>query len=253
MLNADTFSILQQALRARDMTYAELGQRLGLSEPTIKRIFSQRDCKLSRLLEICEVLEISLSDVVDRAGRSTDEPFVLPIATEQELAADPSLFNLFILLRDQIGETHLRRRYQLSDDQLFRMGMRLEALGLAEVQPGGRIRLLHEGALQLRPRGPLARHIAALNMRFLGQVIQSPPQDTSSFCTISRRMRPDSAKQISEEIEALRQHIAELARQDQLVFSDTDLTTFKFTSGWAAINYPDILEIKAEEAAPEPI
>jgi hypothetical protein len=30
-------------------------------------------------------------------------------------------------------------------------------------------------------------------------------------------MRPDSAKQIVEEIEARRQNIAELARQDQLV------------------------------------
>lgn len=47
------------------MTYAELGLKIGLSEASIKRIFSQQTFTLSRLDEICQALGVSLFKLVE--------------------------------------------------------------------------------------------------------------------------------------------------------------------------------------------
>ena len=46
------------------------------------------------------------------------------------------------------------------------------------------------------------------------------------------------------ERERLSLEIAELARQDQLVSREEDLTTFKLTGAFAPVSFPDILTIE---------
>ncbi|MBO9464262.1 helix-turn-helix transcriptional regulator [Tropicibacter sp. R15_0] len=244
-MHANSFAILQQALKARNMTYADLAKRLDLSEPTIKRIFSQRDCKLSRLLEICDVLEVNLSDVVDRAERSVDAPLTLPIEVEAALAKDKSLFHYYILLRDKVSAEHILGRYNLSQDQLFALGMKLERLNLVEMRENGQVRLMWPGPIQFRKDGPLMAYIRELNLRFLNMVMTSLGEEHQFFTTVSRRMRPDSGAEIQRELAAVHAKIAELARQDQLLFADSELMTFKFTAAWGAIKYDEVLQIEA--------
>ncbi|TYC70151.1 helix-turn-helix transcriptional regulator [Stappia sp. BW2] len=243
-MRGDTFKILQGVLKARGMTYADLARRMDISEPTVKRIFAGHDCKLSRLLEICDILEVPLSDVLHRAARNSEEASVLPIATEARLAADPSLFYLFILLREPIPQGEIQRRFDLSGEDMFRMGRSLEALGLVEVHPGNHIKVLHKEPLRFRPDGPLIPLLKEINTRFLGQVIANPSGNQSLFFTLSRRMLPDTGAFILREIETLKETIAELARQDQLVSREEDLTTFKLTGAFAPVSFPDILTIE---------
>ncbi|MEC9469362.1 MAG: helix-turn-helix transcriptional regulator [Pseudomonadota bacterium] len=243
-MRGDTFKILQGVLKARGMTYADLASRMEISEPTVKRIFAGHDCKLSRLLEICEILEVPLADVLHRAERNSEEASVLPVATEARLAADPSLFYLFILLREPIPQQEIERRFELSGEDMFRLGRVLEALGLAEVHPGNRIKITRKEPFRFRPDGPLIPLLKEINMRFLGQVIANPGGNQSLFFTLSRRMLPDTGAFILREIETLKETIAELARQDQLVSREEDLTTFKLTGAFAPVSFPDILTIE---------
>ncbi len=67
-MQAELFELLKSVLKARRMTYAGLAKRLGLSEPTIKRIFAERDCKLSRMNEICAALELTFDDMVSEVN-----------------------------------------------------------------------------------------------------------------------------------------------------------------------------------------
>ncbi|TYC64152.1 helix-turn-helix transcriptional regulator [Rhodobacterales bacterium] len=244
IMRGDTFRILQGVLKARGMTYADLARRMDISEPTVKRIFAGHDCKMSRLLEICDILEVPLADVVHRAARTSAEASVLPVATEARLAADRSLFYLFILLREPIAQKEIERRFDLSEDDMFRMGRALEALGLAEVHPGNQIKILRKEPLRFRPDGPLIQLLKEINTRFLGQVIANPESNQSMFFTLSRRMLPDTGAFILREIETLKETIAELARQDQLVSREEDLTTFKLTGAFAPVSFPDILTIE---------
>ena len=55
-------STLKATLKARDLTYGELGSRIGLSEASVKRLFSEETFTLKRVEEICNVLEIDFSN-----------------------------------------------------------------------------------------------------------------------------------------------------------------------------------------------
>jgi DNA-binding Xre family transcriptional regulator len=242
-MRGDTFKILQGVLRVRGMTYADLARHMDVSEPTVKRIFAGHDCKLSRLLEICDILDVPLADVLHRAGRISEEASLLPVATEARLAADPSLFYLFILMREPIPQQEIERRFDLSGDDMFRLGRGLEALGLAEVHPGNRIRITRSEPFRFRPDGPLIPLLKEINTRFLGQVIEARGGNQGAFFTLSRRMLPDTGAFILREIETLKETVAELARQDQMVSRDEDLTTFKLTGAFAPVSFPDILTI----------
>ena len=108
-LRADAFALLRQAMKARGVTFAALARQLDLSEPTVKRVFAERDCKLSRLNAICEVLDVDAADLFDRAERTEATPEALDAATEAALAGDSDLFAVFILMRDDMAPDAIAR------------------------------------------------------------------------------------------------------------------------------------------------
>ena len=125
-MQARIFETLKTVLRARKITYAELARRLETSEPTIKRVFAARDDKLSRIVEICDALGLSLEDVVAQARRTTVTPVMLGDRIEAQLAGDPSLFNFFILLHDGMPVEEIARQFKLEPGDTLRMGQQLE-------------------------------------------------------------------------------------------------------------------------------
>lgn len=241
-MRGDVFKVLQDALRARRMTYADLAEIMCVSEPTIKRIFAARDCKLSRIIEICEALDLSLSDVTDNAARQRAEAITLPMGTEVSLAADPPLFYFLILLRDLRAPDYIAGLMDLSPDQLHAMGMALERLGLAEVDAGNKIRLVSHAPIRFRPNGPLLPLLREINLRFLAKGVTHPVTSADHFFTISRRMRIETAQDIRRDIEALTEKIAELARQDQLVAREDQLKPFKISGFWGQVDFAGLMK-----------
>ena len=112
-MQAELFELLKSVLKARRMTYAALAELLGLSEPTIKRIFAERDCKLSRMNEICAALGLTLDDLVAEANRVDVRPTQLTDRQEAQLAEDRPAFNLFLLLLDDMTIDAIQEQYQL--------------------------------------------------------------------------------------------------------------------------------------------
>ncbi|MEM8571002.1 MAG: helix-turn-helix transcriptional regulator [Pseudomonadota bacterium] len=249
-----TFKILQDALHARGMTYADLAAQLELSEPTVKRIFAGKDCKFSRLLKVCDLLEIDLADVLNMAGRPEQTTPYLPYHVEAQLAADLPLFYFFILLRDTMPQEMIARRFDLSQQDIIRFGLALEKLGLAELMPDDRIRLSSESPVRFRHDGPLIPMIRAINLKFFSQVVSRPETETQMFFTISRRMLPATAEMISAEIRELQDRIGKLARQDQLVSDADALVTFKLTGVWGPVVFSELMTLKesvpAQASAP---
>ncbi|MEM1344564.1 MAG: helix-turn-helix transcriptional regulator [Pseudomonadota bacterium] len=243
-MRGDIFAVLRHVLRARSLTYADLAARLSVSEPTIKRLFAEGDCKLSRLQAICAALDLTLDDVLGRAERIRERASYLPLETEAALAADPSAFHVFLLLRDGIPQHEIAARFGLEGHDLFLLGRRLERLGLVEVMAGSRLRLAVEGLLSFRRHGPLGPLLRALNLRFVAEVIAREDGEATAFVTLSRRMLPDTAARACQELRAVGASIAEMARQDQLVAAEADLITVKLTAACAPVDFTDILTIE---------
>src|SRR5688500_13390068 len=88
---------LKARLRAEGMTYRTLAQRLQLSEPTIKRDLSRGTFSLRRLDRICEVLGITLEELLQPPPRAT---LLTELSTEQEraLVGSPKLLLVTYLI-----------------------------------------------------------------------------------------------------------------------------------------------------------
>src|SRR5688572_25202412 len=47
--------VLKRELRTKGVTYAQVARKLGLSEASVKRMFSRRDFTLKRLDQVCQL------------------------------------------------------------------------------------------------------------------------------------------------------------------------------------------------------
>ena len=86
------FEALKAHYRTRGLTYKDVAKALKLSEPTIKRIFSERDCTLTRLEQLCSVAQVDLSQIARGAPRETRLITRLTQQQEQEIVNDLELF-----------------------------------------------------------------------------------------------------------------------------------------------------------------
>ncbi|MEP3844684.1 MAG: helix-turn-helix transcriptional regulator [Paracoccaceae bacterium] len=242
-MQTELFELLKNVLKARRITYAALADRLGLSEPTIKRIFAERDCKLSRMTEICAALDLTLDDLVAEANRVDLHPFPLGDRLETQLADDWPAFHLFLLLLDDMTETAIQEQYQMPADKFFKLGMRLEKMGLAVVMPDNRFRLTVQAPVHFRRDGPLHQRLLKLNMDFLRTVYLAQDTEHSAYLTQTRRITRKTAHHILARLRDVQVELSNLARRDQLTQPDDALSSYKIGIALAPVVFSKLLSL----------
>jgi transcriptional regulator with XRE-family HTH domain len=148
---------LKRLVRARGLTYAELAKRVGLSEASVKRLFSRGSFTLARLLQFCEALDIDFFELARLARGRGEETREMSLAQETALAADARLLALFYLAFNGWGFDDIVARFEISAPQCTALLVKLDRLGLVELMPGNRIRLKATPATRLRADGPIRR------------------------------------------------------------------------------------------------
>ena len=64
-------ALLKSELRSAGITYAALAERLGMAESSVKRMFAKGgDMPLSRIDDICRVLNVDFADLARRIARN---------------------------------------------------------------------------------------------------------------------------------------------------------------------------------------
>ena len=146
------FQNLKSQLKSRGLTYRELGKLIGLSEPSIKRLFGQSDMDLSRLLQICRALDINLSDLT--AGAET-LPHRLSQGQEATLASDEKLFIFFVLLTRKWTTKQILSSYRFSPAEANKYLNQLARLKLIEWLPQDRVKLKVSDKVEWMVGGPI--------------------------------------------------------------------------------------------------
>ena len=161
------FGVLKQVLKTRGYTYAKLAGVMHCSELTVKRLFKEKDCKMSRLQEICAIVGMSLADLVDMQERMSSSAQYLPQATEQALADDPQIFVFLLLLVSWIDTKRIAIECKLSDAHIYQQLRALEKLGVIELQPDNKVKYRVSLPIRWRLDGPLNGLIKQANMRYI--------------------------------------------------------------------------------------
>jgi len=166
---------LKQALKGRGMTYRDVARGLGLSEASVKRLFSRKDFTLERLERVCALLELSLNDLLRLAEAGQATISELTDAQERELMADRKLLLMSILVVNGWTYEQILGHYTLSEQEVIGYLVRLDRLKLIDLLPRNRIRLRISRNFTWRKGGAIEQYFEQqvagefLRHRFEGQ------------------------------------------------------------------------------------
>ena len=210
---AQIIAVLKRSLKARGTTYRDLARTVGLSEASVKRIFASETFSLARLEQICAALGLSIVEVARMAAQQTTPGGQqLSIEQEQTLAEDSRVLACFHLLINGHESASIANELDLTERELRRLLVKLDAAKLIELQPKLKVRLRTSNVISWRNNGPVRRlYEQQVKQEFL-QAEFTGRHEAINFA--SAELSEASAKILSRKVEMLARDFAELAALD---------------------------------------
>jgi len=228
--NVEITAALKLALKNHGITYKQVAEKLGVSEKTVKRLFQDKDCSLTRLHDICEMMDMTIYDLLD-FSRHYQEPLItLSDRQEAYLQGHPHHFSFLFFLIIGHGVDEIQAQYGLSDLGIFRYLRDLDREGFIELGAHNQFRLRIEGRMLMSVRGPLGKLIKARNQLFFDHVFDQPDDEDAAVYGVYRFMDTQTYSDLQEELEALVKKYRKRAQQNEMVLPRERLIPVKFVS-----------------------
>lgn len=203
---------LKKSVRTRGLTYAELARRIGLSEASVKRMFSRGSFTLARIEQILRALELELYDVARISRGESRGPAELALEQEAVLARDERLLSVFWLLLNDWRFEEILQQFSISRSELTLTFARLARADLIEWGPGERARLKVPRDFQWRAGGPVKRAYGARVMAEFLRGRFDGPLEMLRF--EAKELSGESAAVVRRKLERLAAEFNELAEVD---------------------------------------
>lgn len=203
---------LKRVLKARGLTYADIAARLGLSEASVKRIFSRRDFTLARLDEICRLAEVDFAELARAASEEKAGAEQLSLEQEAAIVSDPKLLLVALCAVGNWTFDEIAANYGLSKAELTRMLVRLDRLRIVELAPGNRIRPTISRTFSWRPDGPIQRYFRErIQAEYLASRFDRPDE---LFLFVSGMLSHASSAELIARLRRVARDFAEQHRDD---------------------------------------
>ena len=249
--NVEIIGALKVAIKSRGMTYKQIAEKISVSEQTIKRLFKDKDCNLSRLNDVCDAVGLSVYDLLNFAKRHTESR--VNLTEEQEAYLKKNRLHFYFLFFLSVGYTpiQIQEEYELSDLSIFKYLRDLDCQGFIELGEFNKYRLLIEGKFLMRLHGPLHNVIKDVNEIFLNYVLDRDDQSTSSFESSFRYMTPENMNEMMRDYDLVTQKYRKISYQDEAVMPREKLIPVKWSTVISHFNICGIwpLEQHPEELA----
>ena len=149
--------VLKRELRTRGVTYAQVARKLGLSEASVKRMFSRKDFTLKRLDQVCQLTNADFSDLARTLNR--EETLIAQLTQEQEkeIASSVKLFLVAVCALNHVTPEHIVEIYDISQAECIQLLLKLDRIGFIRLQANNRIKLLVSRDFAWLPDGPIQR------------------------------------------------------------------------------------------------
>lgn len=234
MSNAAVFETIKDALRRRGMTYADLAERLGLSESGVKKMFSTRDCSITRLYELADIVGVPPAELF--AVSDAPAPEVVELTPRQQawLLDRPTVFRFYWrLVMERRAVPEIQNLLGLDDRETSRVLARLEDMRVIHIErPSGRVRVPDAEDVRWPASGPLVDHF---NLRWAADVVEVASsleeQENSVFRIMQLSMRAQTAKEFRDRLSSLVDDFDRRARYEQGVAPLSELETTRVLVG----------------------
>lgn len=148
---------LKSALKAHGKTYADVASALQLSEASVKRLFAENSFTLLRLEQVCQMMDMQISDLVQLMNEHQPLLQQLSAEQEQEIADDLELLLVTICALNRWTLEDISSFYTISETDCIRKLAQLDKLRIIELLPKNRIKLLIAPNFAWLDNGPIQR------------------------------------------------------------------------------------------------
>jgi len=145
---------LQKQIKQSGMTYSVLAKKMEMSEAGIKKIFAKSDISLARALQICDLLGVELTELIQDSVAEMSVVTKLNEKQQQFFLNHPHYFHFFMQLSyEQKSVEGIQKQYQLSDRTVFKYLKKLDDLGLIELGAKNKIHFIKGQVYRIQTTG----------------------------------------------------------------------------------------------------
>jgi len=153
---APLIEALKLALKAHGKTYVDVANHLKLSEASVKRLFSQKSFSLQRLDEVCQLMDIEISDLVQLMNESgTGAISRLSPEQEQEIVGDLELLLITVCVLNRWTVRQIVQNLDIAEPRCIKHLAKLDRLKMIELLPKNRVKLRVAPNFQWQENGPI--------------------------------------------------------------------------------------------------
>lgn len=155
---------LKRLLKSRGLTYRDVAAGLGLSETSVKRLFSSERFTVARLERLAGLLGYTLSELMAEVGGQVERLQALTPEQEGQLVRDDKLMLVAVGAFNHWTVDDIVATYRLTRAECLKRLLVLDRMGLIALLPGDRIRLKVARDFDWLPDGPIRRHFIVRNL-----------------------------------------------------------------------------------------
>ena len=205
---------LLQAIRLRlkslNMTYATLGEKLGISEVTVKRYFSEERMTLDTLDDICRVLDVDITELLsDRKEELKSQKQAFTFEQEEFLAENDQNAVVYFKIARGYPFADLFENADDHERQTILKTLRdLESLSLIEFKTQKELKALVSSSAAIHPTGPIWKKYSKNGA--LHYFNTDFARENEFFRMSIGRLSKDSIYEIQRKFDALQDQILDL-------------------------------------------
>jgi len=242
LMTKSLLTALRSVFRQKGITYRDAAEGLKLSEVSIKRLFSEQNCSLKRLEQLCEFAGTDFGELMAIVESQQQQLSELTLEQEQKLVSNTSLLLVAVCIINHWSFDEILTRYRFTTPELTGMFTQLDRLGIIELLPGNRYRLRISRRFTWQPRGPIQTF-------FVQSIQQAYLQDTSGnaghhFRFVWGMLARESVDELNRKIARLIDEYLKIAEQDARIPVDNKLTSsllIMFREDWQPAPFKQLL------------
>lgn len=148
---------LKAALKSHNLKYRDVAEALELSEASIKRLFSSRNFSLQQVQQVCLMMGMEISDLVQLMSERQSRLQELSAEQEEEIVRDPGFLIITVCVLNRWTLEDMLKHYKFTEHECVQKLARLDRLKIIELLPKNRIKLLVAPNFSWRKNGPIQK------------------------------------------------------------------------------------------------
>lgn len=203
---------LKSQLKAHRKTYEDVAKHLELSHASVKRLFSEENISLVRLESICDMIGLTMSDLVLSMTIENKKIDNLSLLQEQEIADDLQLLLFTVCIINGFTLNDILLQYSLTELECIQKLAKLDRLKIIELLPGNRFKLKISTHFSWLPDGPIQRFfLQCVQQEFFNSHFKQP---TEKLIVINGLLSLSTNAEIQKQMQNLNRSFAECRNED---------------------------------------